>query len=189
MKKIIFTLALFLTAINIMAQEHLKFKGIPIEGSITSFCQKLKAEGYTSMGVKENIHLFSGKFTGRDAVVAAFATTDGKNIYSVSVGFMPDDQWNNLTSTYYYYKDLYTRKYGNPAFSKELNPATFDSNTSLMYELSQGTVVYASEWDMTGGDIQLSIENSTDIGKGLIIIRYRDAQNVEAKIQNDLDDI
>ena len=31
--------------INIMAQEHLSFKGIPIEGSMTAFCQKLKAKG------------------------------------------------------------------------------------------------------------------------------------------------
>ena len=34
MKKIIFTLTLFLIAMNLMAQEHLSFKGIPIEGSI-----------------------------------------------------------------------------------------------------------------------------------------------------------
>ena len=36
--------------INIMAQEHLSFKGIPIEGSMTAFCQKLKAKGFTQMG-------------------------------------------------------------------------------------------------------------------------------------------
>lgn len=42
MKKFIATLTVLFIAINIMAQEHLTFKGIPIEGSMTEFCQKLK---------------------------------------------------------------------------------------------------------------------------------------------------
>ncbi len=50
MKKFIFTLIVLFVAINIMAQEHLSFKGIPIEGSMTGFCQKLKAKGFTSIG-------------------------------------------------------------------------------------------------------------------------------------------
>lgn len=38
MKKIFITLAVFFAAVNMMAQEHLSFKGIPIEGSMTEFC-------------------------------------------------------------------------------------------------------------------------------------------------------
>ena len=48
MKKIFTILAMLFAVINIMAQEHLSFKGIPIEGSITTFCQKLKTKGFTS---------------------------------------------------------------------------------------------------------------------------------------------
>lgn len=50
-------------------------------------------------------------------------------------------------------------------------------------------VVYGSAWEVTGGDIQLSIEKSSGVYEGMVMIRYRDSQNVEAKIQNDLDDI
>ena len=64
MKKILASLAVFLAAINIMAQEHLSFKGIPIEGSMTEFCQKLKTKGFTSIGQENNISLFTGDFTG-----------------------------------------------------------------------------------------------------------------------------
>ena len=42
MKKNLFTLVVLFVAINIMAQEHLSFKGIPIKGSMAEFCQKLK---------------------------------------------------------------------------------------------------------------------------------------------------
>lgn len=52
MKKILASLAVFLAVINIMAQEHLSFKGIPIEGSMTEFCQKLKTKGFTGTDFK-----------------------------------------------------------------------------------------------------------------------------------------
>ena len=189
MRKIFVTLTLFFAVINIMAQEHLSFKGIPIEGSMTAFCQKLKAKGFTSLGRDNNITLFSGDFTGRKATVGVTATDDGKNVFAVVVFFDPSGEWNTLVNTYDYYKDLYTRKYGVPTISKENNPALSDSNTTLMAEVHQGTVVYGSAWEVTGGDIQLSIEKSSGVYEGMVMIRYRDSQNVEAKIQNDLDDI
>ena len=164
MKKIIITLTVLFAAINIMAQEHLSFKGIPIEGSMTEFCQKLRAKGFISIGQENNITLFSGDFTGREATVVVTATDDGKNVFAVVVLFDPSEEWNTLVNTYDYYKDLYTRKYGKPR-------------------------VYGSVWEVTGGDIQLSIEKSSGVYEGMVMIRYRDSQNVEAKIQNDLEDI
>ena len=175
--------------ISLMAQEHLSFKGIPIEGSMTAFCQKLKAKGFTSIGSENNLTLFTGDFTGRNATVGVTATDDGKDVFAVVVLFDPSGEWNALINTYDYYKYLYTRKYGKPSISKEKNPALSDSNTALMAEVHQGTVVYGSAWEVTGGDIQLSIEKSSGVYKGMVMIRYRDSQNVEAKIQNDLNDI
>lgn len=186
-------LSLFLTAlfatISMMAQEHLSFKGIPIEGSMTEFCQKLKTKGFTSIGQENNITLFTGDFTGREATVGVTATDDGQNVFAVVVLFDPSGEWNALVNTYDYYKDLYTRKYGKPTISREKNPALLGSNTALMAEVHQGTVVYGSVWEVTGGDIQLSIEKSSGFYEGMVMIRYRDSQNVEAKIKNDLDDI
>lgn len=189
MKKIFTILTMIFVVINIMAQEHLSFKGIPIEGSMTTFCQKLKTKGFTSIGRDNNITMFTGDFTGRKATVGVTATDDGKNVYAVVVFFDPSCEWNTLVNTYNYYKDLYTRKYGVPTVSKENNPAHSDSNTALMREVYQGTVVYGSTWEVTGGDILLSIEKTSGVYEGMVMIRYRDSQNVEAKIKNDLDDI
>lgn len=171
------------------AQDHLTFKGIPIEGSMAAFCQKLKAKGFTQMGKDKNITLFTGDFTGRQATVGVGASDDGKNVFSVVVLFGPSGEWNNLVSTYDYYKNLYTRKYGEPTISKENNPSRSDSNIALMAEVHQGTVVYGSVWTVPGGDIQLSIEKSSSVYEGMVMIRYRDSQNVEAKIESDLEDI
>ena len=94
MKRISVTLMLLLAVICVMAQEHLSFKGIPIEGSMTTFCQKLKAKGFTSIGRDNNITLFTGDFTGRKATVGVTATDDGKNVFAVIVFFDPSGEWN-----------------------------------------------------------------------------------------------
>ena len=103
--------------------------------------------------------------------------------------FDPSEEWNTLVNTYDYYKDLYTRKYGEPKISKEKNPSHSNSNIALMAEVHEGTVVYCSVWKVSGGDIQLSIEKASGVYEGMVMIRYRDSLNVETKIQNDLDDI
>jgi hypothetical protein len=189
MKKIVFTLITLCFALNSFAQEHLTFKGIPIQGSLTSFCQKLKSKGLTQIENDQTSAIFVGDFTGRKATIGVVATDDGKNVFSVVVLFDSSEEWNTLVNTYDYYKQLYTRKYGEPKVSVENNPANRDSNISKMYEVNQGRVTWASAWEITGGDIELSIEKSEGVASGRVIIRYRDKQNVENKIQNDLDEI
>ena len=189
MKKILFILIALLTSINLMAQEHLSFKGIPIEGSMSSFCQKLKEKGFISIRRDNNLTLFSGDFTGRKATVGVVATDNEKNVFAIAVFFEPSKEWETLVDTYDYYKDLYTRKYGTSSISRENNPEQGGSNTSLMYELYQGKVTYASAWKATGGTIELSIEKADAYLSGIVVIRYRDAQNIETKIKKDLEDI
>ncbi len=58
-----------------------------------------------------------------------------------------------------------------------------------MAEVYQGTVDYSSTWRVGGGDIHLSIEKYIGPYEGVVEIRYRDLQNVEAKIREDMEDI
>ena len=185
MKKFIFTLYFLIVAIAANAQEHLSFKGIPIEGSITTFCQKLKAKCLVQVHSADNIRLFTGDFTGRDATIGVVADQTGKNVFSVVVIFPASGEWNTLVNTYDYYKDLYTEKYGSPSFNKEYNPSRSDSNT----EVHQGTVVYGSVFNAPGGTIELTIDKADGVYQGQVIIRYKDAQNVQEKRQSDLDEI
>lgn len=136
MKKLLVTLTMLFAVINIMAQEHLSFMGIPIEGSMTTFCQKLKDKGFNSVGSDKNLMLFTGNFTGRTATVGIQATDNGTDVCAVGVIFEPSGEWNTLVSTYDYYKNLYIRKYGQPTISEENNPARSESNIALMQEVT-----------------------------------------------------
>lgn len=189
MKQLIISLCVMLATLTGNAQEHLSFKGIPIEGSISTFCQKLKAKGLTQVHSEDNIRLFTGDFTGRDATIGVIADQTGKNVFSVVVLLPKSDEWNTLVNTYEYYKDLYTEKYGKPTFNKENNPSLSDSNFSLMHELYEGKVVYGCVFDATGGTIELTIDKADGYLQGQVIIRYKDAQNIQGKRQADLDEI
>ncbi len=192
MKKFITLLAFMVIALTSYAQsnsEHLTFKGIPIEGSMTEFCQELKTKGYTYIGRENNFALFAGEFAGRNASIGVAATDGGNQVFAVVVFFEPSGEWNTLVSTYDYYKDLYSRKYGSPSVLKEMNPAYSDSNTALMAEVYEGAVVWGSLWKVPGGEIELSIESTDGFYEGMVMISYRDLQSEETKIQNDLEDI
>lgn len=189
MKKFLSFIIACCFAISCLAQEHLSFKGIPITGSMTEFCKTLSQKGFTKLGSEKNYTIFKGDFTGRNSTVLVGATEDGKSVYTIVVIFDASDEWNILTNTYDYYKDIYTRKYGNTYFCKEKNPSYSNSNVALMAEVYQGTVVWTSQWKPTGGTIELSIEKADGVYNGMVVIKYRDAQNVEAKIQRDIDDI
>lgn len=189
MKKRISLIIAMLCAITCMAEEHLKFKGIPIEGSMKSFCQKLANKGFTKIGSDSNLTLFTGDFTGRDATIGVKSDDDGENVYSVIVLFESSKEWKVLVSTYNYYKDLYTRKYGEPKISKEINTASNTNNALLMIELEERNAIWGSIWEVPGGEIEISIEKTEDVLRGAVSIRYRDTQNEEAKIQKYLEDI
>ena len=188
MKKYLSFIIAYCFAFSCFAQEHLSFKGIPITGSMTEFCEKLSQKGFTNLGSNNNITMFTGDFTGRQATVGVGATDDGKNVLSIIVFLDKSDEWKKLVNSYEYYKDIYTRKYGKPSTCKEYNPSNQDSNISLMYELLQGTATYSSVWRVTGGTIEISIDKY-DYSVGLIVIKYLDSQNIQAKIQSDIDDI
>lgn len=173
---------------NIYAQNHLAFKGIPIAGSMELFTKRLKEKGFSRIDKNGSTYFFEGDFTGRAATVAVASTENG-NVYSVTVFFPPSKEWNKLVETYSYYKKLYIRKYGTPVASKEIIKPIIDSNSAKMSEVNEGKVTWKSSWKDKGGDIELSIEKSDGIYEGVVVIYYKDSQNVEAKIKNDLEEI
>lgn len=195
MKRILSLVMVAVITVMAVAQDtkpHLQFKGIPIQGSISEFCKKLEEKGfYPVYSTETDLKIFKGDFTGRQATVGVKSTEDGKNVFGVTVLFEESSDWNTLESLYNYYKDLYTTKYGKPKTCIEDNREKnrrYSSNTSLMYELSQGRVTWCSQYKVEGGNIKLSIEKS-GISEGVVVIKYQDSQNVEQKRQNDLDDI
>ena len=89
MKKAIvtfFALALFCT----VSAQHLKFEGIPIDGSITNFQNQLSTKGISINSAKSKDapvgqRVFNGKFQGYNSEITVFYGRKSKVVYKVKV--------------------------------------------------------------------------------------------------------
>ncbi len=164
------------------AQEHLTFKGIPITGSMETFCQRLCDKGFKQTDEYMHTVCFTGNFIGFYASVRAVSTDDYEGVLGVVVKFGNSNTWNDLVDTYDYCKKLYVEKYGEPKRCVEENPS--HKNTA-----HYGRVTYRSLFEAKGGQIIVAIERGPKGGTGHICIEYYDDRNAQAEHQRYLDDI
>lgn len=65
MKQFLLTLLLtFAVGIGYAQTEHMKFKGIPMEGTLQTFTTKLKTKGFTPIGIQDGVSMLTGEFAG-----------------------------------------------------------------------------------------------------------------------------
>lgn len=90
MKKVVLFIILMLCGILNMKAQHLRFSGIPIEGSITSFQSKLSTKGIRINQAKSSDapvgqRIFNGKFQGYNSEITVFYNRKTKDVYKVEV--------------------------------------------------------------------------------------------------------
>lgn len=192
MKKTFVTFLFLLAMIvcHAQEQEHLTFRGVPIEGDLNTFVGKLEKLGYRNLGIEPapNTVVLTGEFTNKDAMILVVSNENKQNVWKVGVLFDASDSWDYLVSQYDYYKELYTKKYGKPVSHIESFEKDYYKDSGQLFALSQGWVKYESFFEVDNGDIKVSIA-PFEYGKGTVVLEYQDKKNAEVKSQNDLDDI
>ncbi len=85
-KYIFLIIATFLVACS--SGGHVEFQGIPIDGTIGVFTEKLKNIGYCKYeSEREDQIKYSGLFLGRDCIATISATNKSKTPYSIRIDF------------------------------------------------------------------------------------------------------
>ena len=87
MKKIISVLFAICLCMAASAQQHMKFMGIPLDGTIDDFSMKLKAKGVTydaaeSKAAGKGIRKFCGTFMGEKTTFTVFYNYKSKIVFS-----------------------------------------------------------------------------------------------------------
>lgn len=193
MKKVFLLLAVLALNLSIAAQEHLAFKGIPIDGTRQSFVKKLKEKGFSYMGEEDGIVMLTGDFAGYKNCLIGVNTLKDKDLVSyVAVIFPFRDTWTQLMSDYNAYKKLLTEKYGEPSDEEEhfndRYTESSESNSLKMHALHSGEYVWYTEFTTELGRIELTIA-SLDYDKASVVLRYYDkinTENVKSAIIDDL---
>lgn len=189
MKKIVVSLLFILLTISVYGQDtHLKFKGVPIDGSLTEFVNKMKAAGFTHLGTENGMAALQGDFAGYKNCTVAVFTVKPLNIVSmIGVIFQSKDNWADLESDYDFFKEMLTEKYGAPAVVVEEFDRSPQDNNDKFYELQMNRCTWASGFQTELGEIELSIEYQDF--QAHVVLRYRDKINTEKVRKQALEDL
>ena len=110
MKKLLLSLLIGFTAITCFAQEHLTFKGIPIDGSLSKFAGELRLKGFKYSGETQGYPFFKGSFAGmKDCLVIVLYDDNG--VYEVLASSNGYSSWDVVKAQYNKLKEALGDKY------------------------------------------------------------------------------
>ena len=189
MKHLFLTLILtFAVGIGYAQTEHMKFKGIPMEGTLQSFTNQLKTKGFMPIGIQDGVSLLKGEFAGyKDCTIGAVADKSGM-ICKVSVFFPEMEKWGDLERCYLNYKSMLTEKYGDPKDCVERFQSSYaDDDNSKKYELKMDRCKYYSIFSGDNGEIQLEITHQSFTC--YVMLSYFDNANQDKLRKQIMDDL
>ena len=185
MKKIIITLSLLMvlmTSSFAQSSEHLKFKGVPIDGTLNEYISKMKQAGFQLVGTDDGVALLEGEFAGYRGCLIAVSTLKSVNVVNtIGVVFPARDNWSSLEGDYEHLKSMLTEKYGEPSDVVEKFQGYGDHQTDQEKWINIMTDNYTwyTIFETENGDIQLSLEKG-DYGEYFVLLKYFDKINTEA---------
>ena len=194
MKKFLFILLSCIFALNAGAQEnlHLDFKGVPIDGNVRSFVEKMKNKGFGNEIILDNgITVLEGTFVGKSATVFVVSTPETNTVWKVAAIIFKDDDlsWSSLKSYYKDFVELYEKKYGKPSSHFEFfTDPYYEGDGYELQALRRDKCTYQTFFETEVGLVSIEITK-----KGSICFSYEDEINVEKKRKEadrrNLDDI
>ncbi len=170
--------------------EHLRFLGVPIDGTLDDFVEAIRAKGYTVTDKGEGMTLLEGDFAGYKDCMIGVSTLAGKDLVNrVSVLFPDQDTWASLSGDYFYFKELLTEKYGEPAESvEEFNGGTSSSDFGKLLDVRMNNCKYLSTFLVEGGGIFLYIVSAEGLHT-FVRLDYYDAINTGEIRERAIDDL
>lgn len=177
--------------------EHLKFMGIPIDGSPKSFANQLKSKGFTlDSSSTPDVIWMTGTFAGiSDSNVLIYKSPSSANVYKVRVVFPEQDSWSQIEIRYKKFKDWLSQKYLLLESTEEFQGYPPSSDSDKMTKLFLDNCSY---WNLYGantpdwtflGSVYLDIMRISGERKGYVRIEYEDFLNGENAEQGSIDDL
>lgn len=191
MKKIALFLMMAAAVMGATAQnQHMTFKGIPIDGSVKSFAAKLQQKGFTSQGQQNGNAFLMGMFAGyKDCTIGVVGDESGTTV-KVAVIFPEYDKWSQLYGCFSSLKDMLTQKYGTPSQESETFDAYSQPDDDMMRMIYVGTdkCKYYAVFETQRGSIELMISHA-DYSEGFVLLSYYDKLNQQKAMNSAIDDL
>lgn len=189
MKKLFIAFMLCIASMSFaQVSGHMKFMGIPMEGTVEQFVSKLKAKGMVYMGTNDGVTLLQGEFAAtKSCVIGVTKMEDANKVNMVAVIFPSKETWGSLSEQYYTLKDMLTEKYGEPESTEQFKRDNL-SDFMKFHGIYDDEATFISEYTCDNGYIQLSMKKM-DTLKCSVFLRYIDNSNAEETRQRIMDDL
>jgi hypothetical protein len=194
MKVLLITLSAILISLNLNAQtadnQHLMFKGVPIDGTLSEYVEKMKLNGFVVAASEPGTSLLQGDFAGYKDCFVGVVTMKQKDLVSrIKVMFPEREDWSSLYGNYVNLKDMLTQKYGQPTEVVEVfpsNPTVTDESLKFIY-VSSGKCNYTTVFKTPSGEICLYLDHTEF--KCFVGLTYTDKINGEIMKAKAIDDL
>ena len=177
MKKFLLTVFAATLCLSLSAQEHLKFKNVPIDGPIKAFLQNIQQKDLKLIEENEAGATLVGRMAGKQVEVFVLTTEEGVP-YRVCAYFESPDDWDVMKMDYFNIQRSLSFKYG--------KPATINQRFQFPYTEGDGKEIEAlghnrGSWFTTyiqpEGAIILTITTNPFSNSPSVAIIYEDAAN------------
>ncbi len=177
MKKLFLLLVASFVMLNVMAEGHMKFKGVEIDGQLPVVVKQLEKQGFITTSAYKEYTILSGTFNGQDARVYVYESAKSRTVYQVVVVFAHSGaQWSTIWNDYIAYKERLQLKYGKPVESIEANRCSY-SRDDPMFALRMDQAEYETMYKTDNGNIRLSIKKLPYPMDVHVCIAYIDGEN------------
>lgn len=179
MKKLLVTVLLALLFGAVSAQnEHLNFKGVPIDGCSKDFVKNIQSKGFEIVRNSEGLLSLRGVFCGKPNCIVIVNTLEEEDVVSaVNVLFERENTWHALSNNYDTLKNMLTEKYGDPVEVKESFVNLYSEEDFLkITRLQANDCEWRSVFETGVGQIVLSIVYNLEYGSH-VKLEYRDRIN------------
>lgn len=186
MKRTITTFAFIFSALLIMAEGHMTFKGVEIDGKLPDVVKQLEGKGYTKVSMENGIAMMLGTFTGQSVMLGVYTTPVTKTVSRITVIYPEgENSWTILSNQYEGLKERLTNKYGEPdeVIEKFDYPYSITNHPLMAFELEKAT--YRTHFKSGNGGVTLSIIHYQMVTA--VCLLYWDKEN-EAKMNAELED-
>lgn len=186
----IIVLTIYMTFAQTKPSEHLLFKGVPIDGTLSEYVTKMKQNGFSLIAMEDGVATLQGDFAAYKDCFIGVTTLKHKDLVSkIGVVFPNVDTWSLLSSNYFSLKELLTEKYGKPEdVVEEFQGIEPDDDGSKLYAVKFDKCKYYTIYKTDKGSIQLSIEHD-GVSSCYAMLVYFDKINSEIIMKKAKDDL
>ena len=159
MKKLFYCLLCMIIAEITLAQgQHMKFKGVPIDGTQKEYINEMTKVGFKYDDTYDGIAILKGDFAGFKNCIIGVSTLQNCDIVNrIAVVFPDNNKWADVLEDYEKLKAMLIQKYGEPESCDEKFTKQVTDDDSKIYAASSDDYMWYANFKTELGGIELSI--------------------------------